>query len=131
MITAKLSKTQLEIVGEDVGQELGAKMVMDFQEKFPDEISSYFIGRNILDSILRQPDCSGIRFYSALNECGEKTLVYVGIDSKEQIIAHYSLVSESGTLATHVGIFGDRVRPGGGTRGVIDTETSILTEWGW
>jgi hypothetical protein len=133
MITAKLSKFELESVGEDIGENLGARMVKDFQDSFPDEISDYFVGRKIIDNVLKQPDCVGIRFYAALNEIGEKTFVYVGINSKNEIIDQYSIVDDSGTLAIHVGIVGDRFKPGGGggTRIVAEPETTVSTGWAW
>lgn len=98
-------------VGEEIGQELGAKFVKDFQDAHPDEIQAYFIGRNIIEQMLAQPDCVGIRFYNALNEAGQKTLVYVGIDSKDNIIKEITSINQFGQLVTKPGITADRVAP--------------------
>ena len=127
MIKTELLKQKLETVGEDIGQELGAKMVKDFQDLFPTEIPSYYVGRNIIDIVLKQPDCVGIRFYSALNEIGEKTFVYVGVNSNEEIISQYSVVDFDGNFSQHMGIIGDRFKPGGKDTATTSTETS----WSW
>jgi hypothetical protein len=107
-------------IGEEIGQELGAKFVKDFQDNHPNETQAYFIGRNIIEQILAQPDCVGIRFYNALNEAGQKTLVYVGIDSKENIIKEITSINGFGKLETKPGITADRVVVG-------DDEV----EWSW
>ena len=52
-------------IGEEIGYELGKKMVLDFQVANPDEVHSFTIGRNVIDEILAQPGCVGIRFYNA------------------------------------------------------------------
>lgn len=48
----------------------------------PDEIRSHYYGRNTLDDILAQQDCTGIRVYYAINAAGSKELMVVGVDSK-------------------------------------------------
>jgi hypothetical protein len=110
----------LAAVGEEIGQELGAKFVKDFQDAHPEEIPGYFIGRNIIDQMLAQPDCVGIRFYNALNEAGQKTLVYVSIDSKNNIIKEITSINEFGKLETKPGITADRVAP---------TDDSVTYTW--
>lgn len=39
--------------------------------------------REVIDAILAQPGCKGIRFYHGTNEDGSSALVLVGIDEKE------------------------------------------------
>jgi hypothetical protein len=56
------------------------KMIKRHQDHH--EIRGQFFGRDILTKILEQPDCMGIRFYYAINEEGQKTLVLVGADAK-------------------------------------------------
>lgn len=124
----EILNTTLAAVGEDIGQELGAKMVKDFQDNFPSENSWYFIGRNIIDQILQQPNCAGIRFYNALDENGLKTLVYVGIDNEENIICEYSTINKDGQINTKSGIVADRVeRPG--TKTTSDSGSSTFDWW--
>ncbi|PZR01471.1 MAG: hypothetical protein DI539_28455 [Flavobacterium psychrophilum] len=106
----KVLTTVLEDVGEEISQELGAKMVKDFQDANPTETPWAFIGKNILMQILSQPDCAGIRYYYAIDENQEKTLVYVGVNSREEIIAEYTSVSPEGIIQQHKGIVADRTR---------------------
>jgi hypothetical protein len=122
-MTQTLTKS-LAAVGEEISHELGAKMVKDYQNAFPSDVASYQIGRNILESLLAQPDCVGIRFYNAINEVGEKTLVYVGINENNQVIAEYVTVNDAGELAKQKAIVADRVR----TQPLLD-DADLIT-WG-
>lgn len=47
----------------------------------PDQIRSHYFGRDVLDQILAQPGCIGIRAYYALTDKKEKELLIVGVDS--------------------------------------------------
>ena len=47
---------------------------------------SHFFGKNIINRILEQEGCMGIRIYYALDEDGKKQLIIVGADSKENDI---------------------------------------------
>ena len=89
MLQNQITSKNLKLVGEEISHELGAKMVKDFQDENPSENTANYIGRNIIERVLAQPGCEGIRFYNAINEIGMKTLVYVGIDKNEQIITEY------------------------------------------
>src|SRR5688572_18373456 len=93
----------LSIIGEEINHELGAKMVKDFQDANPHEEIGNYIGREILEKILNQPDCMGIRFYNAINEKGRKTLVYVGVDSNDELISEYIGVNKAGELTKEKG----------------------------
>jgi len=77
----------------------------------PGDVVGYTIGRNILDQILAQPGCVGIRFFNALNEAGQKTLVYAGVDAAGNDIVKKVVVEEDGKLATVPAIVADRVNP--------------------
>jgi hypothetical protein len=102
-----------QAVGEQISHELGAKMVKDHYDKFtPEESHSFFIGKDIIDQVLTQPGCVGIRFYEALNESGNKTLVSVGIDSKGKNILELTAVNEHGKITVTEGMVLDRVLPG-------------------
>ena len=108
MMQTKAQSPTLENVGEAIPQELGAKMIKDFQDNFPEENAWIFVGKNILQQILDQPDCAGIRYYHALNEKQEKTLVYVGVNYDGEVIAEYTSVSPEGIITKHQGIVADR-----------------------
>ena len=102
-------------IGEEIGTELGQQMVLDYQTAHQNDVHFYTIGRNILDQILAQPGCAGIRFYNAFNEAGEKTLVYVGLNKEGKAIFEFTCINNEGVLETNKGIVADRIRTGDGT----------------
>ena len=104
------SQADFATVGEQISHELAAKMVKDHHDTHSvDESNSYYIGKNIIDQMLAQPGCVGIRFFDAINEAGKKTLVYVGIDSKGKRMSEQSAVNDHGKLAVVEGMASDRV----------------------
>jgi hypothetical protein len=94
-------------VGEHIGYELGAKMVKDYSEKH-NEFGSHFVGRNILEQILAQPGCIGIKIYKGLNEEGVQKYVLTGADEKGNDIFEVTIVSPKGELQQQEGIVADR-----------------------
>lgn|SRR5690606_35831672 len=115
-------------IGEEIGFELGKQMVSDHDVANPmAEIQFYELGRNILDQILAQPGCEGIRFYYGYNEQGEKTLVYVGLDKKGKPMFQYTCVNNDGSLSANKGIVADRIKTGGGNH----PPTPAADDWTW
>jgi len=102
-------KVLSEEVGEDIGFELGVKMVKDYYDATGDK-NCHFVGKNILIKMLSQPDCVGIKIYKALNEQGSQTYVMVGMNSVGQPILEYPIVSIDGQLTKELGIVADRVK---------------------
>jgi len=45
------------------------------------ETIGHAVGKNLVNAILNQTGCMGIRFYQAINNKGEKQLVAVGVDA--------------------------------------------------
>lgn len=122
-----ITKTSIAAIGEEIGYELGAQMVKDYQLANPSDVQSYVIGRDIIDQILAQPGCVGIQFYNAYNEAGEKTLVYIGLDATGKSIFEFSCINSQGKLSIEKGIVADRaVRPGTVLPG-LDSDN----DWGW
>ena len=103
---------QLTQVGEEIGMDLGAQMISDYRTTNPSDVTSYYVGRNILEQILNQPGCAGIKFYNAYNEVGEKTLVYVGVNAQGNVMLNVSSINVSGQLENNKGIVADRVLTG-------------------
>lgn len=103
-----LTKKDYAAIGEQISNETATDFVTAYQHAFPGDINRYTIGRTIIDEILAQPGCVGLRFYSALNEAGKKTLVYLGIDAEGKDMAKKTVVLEDGTLAGG-GIVADRI----------------------
>ena len=108
MLQSQITPKNLTMVGEEISHELGAKMVKDYQDANPGKIPANFIGRNMLERILAQPGCEGIRFYNAINETGKETLVYVGVDSEQNAITQYVGINTAGELVKEKGIVADR-----------------------
>ncbi len=104
----ELLQKNLSLVGEEISHELGAQMVKDYQVANPTDVKAYFIGRNILEQLLAQPGCVGIRFYNAYNEEGNKTLVYVGVDETGKSIFEYTVVNGQGNITTQKAMVADR-----------------------
>lgn len=129
-----LTKKPLAEIGEEIGIELGKRMVASYYIANPKDIQNYTIGRNILDQILAQPGCIAIKFLNAYNEVGQKTLVYVGLDKTGKSILKVTAVNIEGRLSSKNGIVADRVRTGGGgTPPLPGGDTRILPDgddWG-
>jgi hypothetical protein len=103
-----LTKKDYAAIGEEISHELAADFKSAYKQANPGELGSYTIGRNIIDVILAQPGCVGMRFYNALNEGGQKTLVYVGIDVDGNDLVKRTVVMENGNLHTDAGVIADR-----------------------
>lgn len=116
----ELTKRSVAQVGEEISHELGAQMITDYQAANPTDVKSYQIGRNIIDQILAQPGCVGMRLYNAYNEKGEKTLVYTGVDESGNALVEFALVDSNGCFDTKKAIVADRIRPGNGTASVSE-----------
>ncbi|MFM9908291.1 MAG: hypothetical protein ACKVOW_03020 [Chitinophagaceae bacterium] len=110
MTQTTLTAKKVATIGEEIGVELGTQMVKGYQQANPSDVHSYLIGRDIIDQILAQPGCVGIKFYNAYNEIGEKTLVYTGVDTNGISLLAYKVVNPSGQLEIEKGIVADRVR---------------------
>jgi hypothetical protein len=120
MVQNELLTKNVAAIGEEISHELAAKLVKDYQDCNPTDLSLYTIGKDILNEILSQPGCAGIRFYNALNEEGSKTLVYVGINEQGENIVEYNVINGTGQLDKQKGIVADRTDPFGDSSG-----------WGW
>jgi hypothetical protein len=121
-----LALKKVASIGEDIGLELGTQFIKDYQVANPADAQYYVIGRNILDEILSQPGCVGIRFYNAYNEMGEKTFVYVGLDGDGKGIVEYTCINNEGQLEPHKGIVADRIKRGDNGRDSLEEES-----WNW
>lgn len=64
----------------------GAQMTAAFRGANPDGTIAHFFGRNILETILSQDGCVGIRMYYGLRADLSRELVLVGVDAEENDI---------------------------------------------
>lgn len=80
--------------GKEITLIEGAALTATYRDNFPNEIKGHFIGKDLLNEILAQSECMGIRIYYGIDSNGNKQLVYVGADSNEDdiigIIADHS-----------------------------------------
>jgi hypothetical protein len=94
-----LTKKDHATVGEKISHETAAEFILSYDKAYPDDIKWFSMGKNVLEQILAQPGCAGIRFYNGINEKGQKTLVYVGMDCDGKDIVKRVVVQEDGSVA--------------------------------
>jgi hypothetical protein len=111
MQTELFTKRNIATVGEEITHELGAQMIKDYAKAYPNDIKATIIGKEILTQILAQPGCAGIQFYYAINEQGQKTLVYVGLDQDGKQLVNYPVVTADAKIQIEKGIVADRGIP--------------------
>ena len=104
-----LTKKDYAAVGEEISHELANEFIQSYKQNHAGEREGYILGRNIIDQILAQPGCTGMRFYYGLNEEGQKTLVYVGIDANGNDLLKKTVVMQNGTLGVDQGTIADRI----------------------
>ncbi len=109
MVQTKLSNFTAN-VGEEIGLALGAQFIAAYRNTNPSDVCSYYVGRTILEQVLAQPGCVGVRFYNAYNEAGQKTLVYVGVNTQGADMLNVATVNPNGQLDVQKGIVADRVK---------------------
>ena len=103
-----VTKRPVAAIGEEVGYEMGTEFITNYRNANPTEVLSYVIGKNILEQLMNQPGCEGVRFYNAINENGQRTLVYVGIDQDGNNIFEHTFVNETGNFTSKPAIVADR-----------------------
>ena len=103
------TKKDYAAIGEEISHELAQEFITAYEKAYPGENRGYHIGRNIIEQILAQPGCVGMRFYYGLNEDGVKTLVYVGIDAEGKDLVKRTVITANGDLSIADGIMADRV----------------------
>jgi hypothetical protein len=105
-----ITKKDYAAIGEEISHELAADFITAYEKAYPGENRGYHLGRNIIDQILAQPGCVGMRFYYGLNEDGKKTLVYVGLDADGNDIVKRAVITANGDLTIADGIMADRIK---------------------
>jgi hypothetical protein len=103
-----LTKLEVTSIGEAIDHELAKKLINSYKDTYPESFTAVVIGRNIIDQMLAQPGCVGIRFIDAINEEGQKTLVYIGVDSDGKDILKNVVVERNGAISTVPAIVADR-----------------------
>ncbi|WP_188937517.1 hypothetical protein [Puia dinghuensis] len=105
-----LTKQDYAAIGEEISHEQANEFIETYKEqRQPGDLGGYVLGRNIIDQLLAQPGCVGLRFYYGINEEGQKTLVYVGIDADGQDLLKKTVVMEGGLFGIDLGTIADRI----------------------
>jgi hypothetical protein len=70
--------------GEFISLDEASQMTARYRNTIqPGEVIGLFVGRELVEQLLAQSDCVGLRVYYAFDENGEKNLVCVGVDQNE------------------------------------------------
>ncbi|HEY6081829.1 MAG TPA: hypothetical protein VIU45_00140 [Chitinophagaceae bacterium] len=73
--------------GSPISLENASAKTAAFRNKYPGEIKANFYGRDIIERILHEPGCVGIRIYNAINPLtGNLDVVLVGADADQNDI---------------------------------------------
>ena len=64
--------------GGEIDHETAISWTKNHRDKHPGEVISHFYGKEILQKLLAQEGCAGLRFYHAYDHHGKKQLVIVG-----------------------------------------------------
>lgn len=104
-----LTNLDVASIGEAIDHELAKEFVQSYQTTYPESFTALVVGRNIIEKILAQPGCVGIRFVDAINEEGQKTLVYIGVDAEGKDILKTVVVERNGAMSTVPAIVADRL----------------------
>ena len=72
--------------GGEISLNTASAMTKLYREEYPNTTRAHFFGKDIIDRILAQDNCVGIRMYYGISEIGSKELVLVGVDAEENDI---------------------------------------------
>ncbi len=97
-------------IGKDIGYEKGAKMIKRHMDANPNDVMAQFMGRDIIEQILAQPEVVGIRTFYGLNNLGIKQMVFVGVDKNGDNILQYNVIDENGEKKKKAAIVADNGR---------------------
>jgi hypothetical protein len=95
-----LTQKDYATLGQEISHQTANDFIQDYQKSFPEAPSGYALGRNIIEKILAQPGCVGMRFHYGLNAEGQKTLVYIGMDANGNDLKEITMVTENGTIVS-------------------------------
>jgi hypothetical protein len=69
--------------GGQISLQTGADLTAEYRRLNPNDRKGHFFGKDILQEILDQQGCMGIRMYYGLDGDGQKELVIVGAEASE------------------------------------------------
>ena len=72
--------------GGQISLETAATLTANYRSENPNSTIAHFFGRDILNQLLEQSECVGVRVYYGMSDDGQQELVLVGVDSDENDI---------------------------------------------
>lgn len=69
--------------GEEFPLATAAEWTANYRAANPEGVHAHFFGNTILNKILAQPGCVGLRMYYALDENGVQQMIVVGVNADE------------------------------------------------
>jgi hypothetical protein len=69
-------------VGDPIDLEIARQWAANYRDKNPEGTRGHFFGSEIIQQILSEAGCVGVRIYYAVDEKGEKKLLIVGVDGE-------------------------------------------------
>ncbi|MCL9807628.1 hypothetical protein NAT51_19050 [Flavobacterium amniphilum] len=70
--------------GEVITLQEAQDYVSEFKKNYPDEVTSFFVGKNHIKDILNQEDCIGLRVYNGYDYAEARmNQVFIGVNSDE------------------------------------------------
>jgi hypothetical protein len=86
---------RIELAGGPISLEKARSWTSNYR-KVNEKTTSHFFGRKVIEKILRQKDCAGIRMHYAFDERGHKQLILSGVDhlGKDQLPNNRALLKE-------------------------------------
>lgn len=89
--------------GAPITLDVAGAWTENYRTQNPTLVKGVFYGRDILEQILAQPGCQGIRFYFALDNLNKNTLVAVGADAQENDQLNGVIADVSSPCPPHCG----------------------------
>lgn len=83
--------------GEQIIISEAAGLTSNYRTANPNGTHAQYMGKDIINSILSQTGCVGIRSYYGINSSGKTTLVLVGVDENENDLVS-GIVADRGHL---------------------------------
>lgn len=79
--------------GGVISESKAKELIADFENRFPGEVISSFIGANHVNAVLAQEDCIGIRIYNGYDAAAQKiSLIIVGVDDHDNDLLEEGLI---------------------------------------
>src|SRR5579872_1700066 len=93
--------------GGEITHEKANDWIKAYETAVPEGPRGFALGRVILEKILAQPGCVGIRFHHAINNEGQRTVVYIGMDANGKDMLEHTMVTEGGSIRKEEAITAD------------------------